>query len=66
MKNLHLKAGQRDMLLQQLANEDLVRIEGKCVVGTTYPEFVDALYQRPEFPQVECRWPEVRGEAKLG
>jgi len=37
----------------------LIRIEDKEVVATTYSEFVEGLYGREEFPQVQACWPEV-------
>ena len=58
LKNLHLNANQRDMLIEGLTHEGLIRVEGKDVVATTYREFVTALYQRPEFPAVQRKWRE--------
>lgn len=53
----------RDALLKSFEAEDLVRVEGKVVTATTYPEFVEALYARAEFPEPPCHWDAVGGEA---
>jgi hypothetical protein len=38
------------------AAQDLVKIDGKLVTATTYPEFVEALYAREEFPEPPKHW----------
>jgi hypothetical protein len=40
LKNHLLKKQERDALLAHLAEENLVRVEGKSIVATTYKEFV--------------------------
>jgi hypothetical protein len=48
----HLESKQqRDIVLQRLAAEDLVRIEGQTVTAATFAEFVTALYSRPGLPE---------------
>lgn len=42
---------QRDILLERLAAEDLVRIDGQTVTAASFEEFVTALHSRPELPQ---------------
>jgi hypothetical protein len=42
---------ERDILLERLAAEDLLNVDGTMVTATTYPEFVAALYARDEFPE---------------
>jgi len=63
LQNCHLKKHQRDVLLEHLAAEDLVRVDGATVTATTFSEFVRALYKREEFPQVTNHWAEV-GEGR--
>jgi hypothetical protein len=41
---------QRDILLERLASEDLVRIDHKTVTAASFEEFVCALHSRPELP----------------
>jgi hypothetical protein len=41
----------REPLLEVLVAGDLVRVDGKVVVSTTYEEFAAALYARKEFPE---------------
>jgi hypothetical protein len=48
----HLESKQqRDNVLERLAAEDLVRIEGQTVTAATFGEFVTALYSRPGLPE---------------
>ena len=61
LQNCHLKRHQRDVLLERLGAEGLVRVDGTTVSATTFPEFVGALHGREEFPQVTNHWAEVRG-----
>ena len=42
---------QRDILLERLAAEDLVRIDGQTVTAATFEEFVTALHSRPGLPE---------------
>jgi hypothetical protein len=55
---------ERDVLLERLAAEDLVRIEGKTVEAANFAEFVDALYARDEFPEPENHWAALIGNDK--
>jgi hypothetical protein len=57
LKNYHLKAAERDALLDRLEEEGLLKREGKRIEATCYREFVDHLYAREEFPAVENAWP---------
>ena len=51
----HLKdKEQRNVLLERLSIEGLVRIDGTTVTATTFAEFVDAIHSRPELPQADC------------
>lgn len=43
---------QRDTVLERLAAEDLVRIDGQTVTAATFEEFVTALYSRPGLSEV--------------
>ncbi len=65
LQNCHLKKHQRDVLLEHLAAEDLVRVDGATVSATTFSEFVRALYKREEFPQVTNHWAKVRESRKV-
>jgi hypothetical protein len=46
----------RNQLVKCFAAQDLVKIDGKLVTATTYPEFVEALYAREEFPEPPKHW----------
>jgi len=52
-------AAKRDAMLELFAAEGLVRVDGKMVAATTYPEFVAALCDRKEFPTPENHWAQV-------
>jgi len=56
LRKAHLKKAERDDLVKRLAEQDLVRIDGKIIRPTSYQDFVEALYVRPEFPVVGKRW----------
>jgi hypothetical protein len=48
----HLESKQqRDIVLERLAAEDLVRINGQTVTAATFEEFVTALYSHPGLPE---------------
>lgn len=47
----HLQKEQRDLLLERLAAEDLVHVDGKQVVAATFAEFVTALHSRRGLPE---------------
>ncbi len=48
----HLESKQqRDIVLERLAAEDLVRVDGQTVTAATFGEFVTALYSRPGLPE---------------
>lgn len=64
LKNFHLKKQERDTLLQQLAGENLLRMEGGEVYATTYGEFVEGLYRREEFPPVVNEWERLQAQLK--
>ena len=52
-KGSRVDATTRDVLLERLAAEDLIRVEGKTVTATSFSEFVKALHARPELPNPE-------------
>lgn len=49
LKNLHLKKRDRDVLLDCLGEECLVKVEGGKATATDYREFTSGLYAREEF-----------------
>ncbi len=54
LRYAHLKdKEQRDLLLERLAAEDLIRVDGKMVTATTFVEFVAALHTRPGLPEAD-------------
>jgi hypothetical protein len=55
LKNFHLSKRERDALLEQLAGDGLLQVDGSTVVATPYREFVEGLYASEEFPAVESR-----------
>lgn len=48
-----LNKAERDLLLERLVAEDLVRVDGKTVTATTFLEFVAALHTRPGLPEAD-------------
>ena len=48
------------MLLQRFSEENLVHVDGRHVVATSYREFVERLYASEEFPPVENFWQQTR------
>ena len=50
LRRNHLKKGERDVLVDRFAEENLVRVDGKTVTATSYLEFVTALYARADLP----------------
>ncbi len=55
LKNFHLTKLERDALLEQLAGQGLIRVDGDSVAATSYREFVEGLYASEEFPAVESQ-----------
>ena len=56
----HLKKEPRDLLLERLVGEDLIRVDGKTVTATTFDEFVTALHSRRGLPEApDHRKPEA-------
>jgi hypothetical protein len=53
LKNFHLFAPERDLLLEELAGQGLIRVDGDSVVAGSFREFVAGLYGSEEFPAVE-------------
>jgi hypothetical protein len=53
LRSAHLKKGERDMMLERFAAEDLVRVDGKTVTATTFAEFVAAIHSRPALPEAD-------------
>ena len=64
LKNFHLKKQERDLLLQRLAGENLLQVEGGEVSATTYRQFVEGLYRREEFPPVVDEWERLQAQLK--
>ena len=64
LRGAHLGKAERDVLLERLAAEDLVRLDAKTVEAATFREFVDALYARDEFPEPENHWAALEGNDK--
>jgi hypothetical protein len=64
LKNFHLKKQERDPLLQRLAGENLLQVEGGEVIATTYRQFVEGLYRREEFPPVVNEWERLQAQLK--
>ena len=63
-RRTHLDSKLRDVLVERFLEEDLVRLDGKRVTALTYPEFVDALYARDEFPEPPNHWADVDGKGE--
>ena len=57
-------AARRDEVLERLAAEGLVDLEGRSVAAVTPEGFVKALHARPELPMAKPIWPAVAGEAQ--
>jgi len=55
LKNFHLFAPERDLLLEELAGQGLLRLDGPTVAATSYREYVEVLYASEEFPAVESQ-----------
>lgn len=54
----------RLITMKCFAAEDFVRIDGKVIIAATYPEFVEALYAREEFPEPPKHWKTTAAKAK--
>jgi hypothetical protein len=65
LRGARLNKEERDLLLERLAAEDLVRVEGKTVTALTCAEFVAALHARPELPHAANFRALVDGEGKV-
>lgn len=61
-RGAHLGKEERDLLIEHLAAENLVRIEGKVVTATSYAEFVEHLYARREFSEPKNHWAAITRE----
>ena len=66
LRSAHLKKEERDLMLERLAAEDLIRVDGKTVTATTFDEFVAALHTRPELPEADNFRALVADEGKAG
>lgn len=51
VRGARLDAATRDVLLERLIAEDLIRIERKTVTAATFAGFVAALLSRPALPE---------------
>ncbi len=47
---------ERDLLVECLAAEDLIRVDGKIIIATSYAEFVESLHRRKTYPEPRDRW----------
>ena len=63
-RGAHLAKKERDLLVERLRAEDLIRVEGKIVTATSYAEFVESLHQRKEFPEPQNHWAKVSKKAQ--
>jgi len=61
----HKQPLKKQIPINHLAAEDLVRVDGATVSATTFSEFVRALYNREEFPQVTNHWAKVQESRKV-
>ena len=64
-RGAHLEKKERDIMLECLTAENLVRIEGKIVTATGYAEFVERLHKRKEYPEPQNHWAKVASKAQL-
>lgn len=64
LRGAHLEKGERDLLVECLMAEDLIRVDGKIVTATSYAEFVESLHERKEFPQSVNHWAKVAKKAQ--
>lgn len=56
LRKSHLTKELRDVLVQRLAEQDLVVFDGKIIRARSYDEFVERLYARKEFLEPENYW----------
>lgn len=54
----------RDRLVERFEAEGLARVDGKVVTATSYGEFVEDLYGRPELPHPEDHWARLTGKGR--
>jgi len=59
-RGAHLGKEERDQILKCLVAENLVRLEGKAVVASSYVEFVQCLHSRKDLPQPENHWAAIK------
>ena len=59
LSGAHLEKVDRNLLVECLSAEDLIRVDGKIVTATSYAEFVERLYERKTFPEPVNHWAEV-------
>lgn len=64
LRGAHLGKRERDQLLDRFVVEGLIRIDGKNVESLGYPEFVEGLYARREFPQPVNHWARLKGKGQ--
>ncbi len=64
LRGAHLDKKERDRMVECLAAEDLIRVDGKIVTATRYVEFVESLQKRKAFPEPRNHWAEVAGKGK--
>jgi hypothetical protein len=64
LRGAHLEKKERDLLMECLTAEDLIRVDGKIVTATSYEEFVEGLHERKEFPEPVNHWAKVASKAQ--
>ena len=52
-KGCRVDASARDVLLERIAAEDLIRVDGKTITATSFEKFVAALHSRAELPDAD-------------
>ena len=63
-RGTHLEKEERDQLLECLAAEGLVRMEGKTVVASSYLDSVELLYARKDFAEQRNKWASIKRKDK--
>lgn len=63
-RGAHLAKKERDLLVERLRAEDLIRVDGKIVTATSYAEFVEGLHKRKEFPEPHNHWATLSKKAQ--
>jgi|GEM_PF-1773786 len=56
LRGAHLEKAKRDLLVERLLAENLIRVDRKIVTATSYAEFVEQLYAQKTFPEPMSHW----------